>query len=179
MVEPILVPRRGLMMLALAAAHLVCVSLSALGVRPPGGSLPGRAIAWYAALSGADSNYGYFAPFVGTQLRLTFEVTDRVGRMTEEPFRPGDNREVALRIANLVAMFWSQDDGFRRALSASLAGKVLATRPEAESVAVRLDVFEMPTMEAYRQGDRPWWALYYRARFVPRAKLGAQKETVQ
>jgi hypothetical protein len=176
MVEPIFVPRRALVMLALAAAHLACVSLGALEVRFPGGSLPGRAIAWYAALSGADSSYGFFAPVVGTQLRMTFEVTDRAGKTAEEPLRLGDNREISLRIANVVAMFWIQDGDLRRTLSASLAGKVLAMHPEAESVAARLDVFEMPTMEGYREGNRPWWSLHYRARFVRRARLAAGRE---
>ena len=179
MVESILVPRRGLMMLALAAAHLVCVSLGALEVRLPDGGLAGRTIARYAALTGADSSYGFFAPFVGTQLRVIFEVTDRAGRKIEEPLQLGDNREISLRIANVVAMYWSQDDELRRALSASLAGKILATHPEAERVAVRLDVFEMPTMKAYREGDRPRWALHYRTRFVPRERLGAREEVVK
>lgn len=176
MVEPILVPRRGLMMLALAAAHLVCVSLGALKVSLPDRSLPGRAIARYAALTGADSNYGFFAPSVGRQLRLTFEVLDHAGGTTEEPLRLGDNREISLRTAQVVETFWTEDDDLRRALSASLAGKVLARHPEAKSVAVRLDLLEMPTMQAYREGEQPWWALYYRAQFVRWAKLGAQKE---
>src|SRR4051794_39472195 len=122
MIEPLVVPRRARVMLALAVAHLALVSLGALQVRLPDGSLPGKAIARYAALSGADSTYGFFAPFVGTQLRMAFEVTDRAGRTAEESLQLGDNREIRLRIANAVALFWIEDEDLRRALAASLAG---------------------------------------------------------
>ncbi|UQA58750.1 hypothetical protein [Polyangium aurulentum] len=163
-------------MLALAVTHLVGVSLGALEVRLPDVSPLERAFAQYAALTGADSSYSFFAPIVGTQLRMIFEVTDHAGRTIEEPFQLSDNREILLRISNVVALFWLEDDDLRRNLSASLAGKVLATHPEAKSAAVRLDVLQMPTMAAYREGNRPSWALHYRATFAPRVKLGVRKE---
>ena len=78
MVEAILIPRRALVMLALAVAHLVGVSLGTQG-RLPDVSPLGRAFAQYAAFTGADSSYSFFAPNVGTQLRMIFEVTDRAG----------------------------------------------------------------------------------------------------
>ena len=37
--------------------------------------------------------------------------------------------------------------------------------PEAEAVAIRLDVYALPSMEGYRNGVVPKWKTLYRARF--------------
>ena len=90
----------------------------------------GWAVAQVAALSGSDSAYGFFAPGVGSQLRATFQVVDADGATSDELLPTSASHEAKLRIADLIALFWTADEGLRRALAASWAGRILAKHPE-------------------------------------------------
>jgi hypothetical protein len=133
-------------------------------------------ISQYAALSGTDSGYGYFAPDVGTHLRVTFALTSADGKTSADVLTTGASHEADLRIGDMIAMFWMVDQDLQRSLAASWAGRMLARHPEAERVVVHLDVYELSTMAEYREGKRPGWSPYYEAEFVRRAKLGAAEE---
>lgn len=166
METPIKPPRRAYPALAAALAHLGLVAACAFQLGVFGESRATPVLAEYAALTGAGNSYGFFAPYVGTQLRLTCEV--RAGRWRDRIVvpPPAANHEVALRLAEMVAIFWQEDEAQRRALAASVAGRMFALHPEAESVAVLLDVYDLPSMKTYREGKRPSYALHYLARFV-------------
>jgi hypothetical protein len=133
-------------------------------------------IARYGALSGTDSSYGFFAPAVGTQLRVTFELTREDGTKSEDVLTTGASHEADLRIGDMVAIFWMDDEDLRRSLVGSWAGRMLARHPEATSVVVRLDAYDLPTMAEYRRGERPDWAPHYEAEFVHRKSLDAAPE---
>ncbi|WP_437285768.1 hypothetical protein [Sorangium sp. So ce406] len=167
--------RRGLALMTLAAAaHLGCVLLGALHVDPQGAGRLGRVIAYHSALSGADSGYNFFAPSVGALPWARFQVTDARGRVNADALESGANHEADLRVRSLVSLFLTEEDeSLRRALAASLAGKVLARYPGAASVVVRLEICDLPSMEEYRDGKRPAWNLIYRAKLVPLARLAA------
>lgn len=130
-------------------------------------------IARYAALSGTDSSYGFFAPEVGTQLRVTFELTCADGSKRTDILTTGASHEADLRIGDMVAIFWTADEDLQRGLAASWAGRMLARHPEATRVVVHLDSYDLPTMAEYKQGERPDWSPHYEAEFVRRATLGA------
>jgi hypothetical protein len=131
----------------------------------------GWAVAQVAALSGSDSAYGFFAPGVGSQLRATFQVVDKDGATSDELLPTSASREAKLRIADLIALFWTGDEGLRRALAASWAGRILAKHPNAEGVMVHVDAYDLPSMAEYSAGKRPEWAPYYDATFVRKANL--------
>jgi hypothetical protein len=135
----------------------------------------------YAALSGTDGAYGFFAPGVGTQLRATFEVTDAGGHKSTDVLTTGVSHEADLRVGDLVAMYWIADQSLQRSLAASWAGRMFAKHPGAESVTVRLEAYDLPSMDEYREGRRPGWYPHYEAKFVPRAKLheGQEAKRVQ
>jgi hypothetical protein len=130
----------------------------------------------YGALSGTDSSYGFFAPEVGTQLRVLFELTCADGTKRTDILTTGASHEADLRIGDMVAIFWSADEDLQRGLAASWAGRMLARHPEATRVVVHLDAYELPTMAEYKQGERPDWSPHYQAEFVRRATLGAEPE---
>jgi hypothetical protein len=133
-------------------------------------------IARYGALSGTDSSYGFFAPAVGTQLRVSFELTREDGTKTTDVLTTGASHEADLRIGDMVAIFWMADEDLQRSLAASWAGRMLARHPEATRVVVHLDAYELPTMAEYQRGERPDWAPHYEAEFVHRSRLGAAAE---
>jgi hypothetical protein len=135
-----------------------------------------QVITQYGALSGTDSSYGFFAPSVGTQLRVKFELTDAEGKKSEDILTTGASHEADLRIGDMVAMFWMAEQDLQRAMAACWAGRILARHPDADCVVVHLDAYDLPTMAEYREGQRPDWSPYYEAEFVHRAKLGAAEE---
>jgi hypothetical protein len=157
-------------LLGAAAAHLVLVASSALHPDLAAQGPLGRGAATYAAVSGADTAYGFFAPEVDAQLRASFEVRRADGRIEPDELGTGASAEGAFRIRNLAGAVREGGEGWRRALAASMAGHVLGKHPDAESVLVRFESYDLPCMAATRRGARPGWTLHYEARFAPRAR---------
>jgi hypothetical protein len=158
-------PRLRIARLIAAAAHLGLVGAGALQVLPRGQGWAARAVSEYAALSGAEGFYTFFAPGVDTQLRPMFDVTASSGEVITDTLKGTVNSEVDLRVANLIGLSWSED--FRRALMASWAGAMFARHPGAARVEARVEFYELPSMEEYRAGQRPAWRLFQRATFSP------------
>lgn len=152
----------------LAAAHLVVVALGAAGLLVgPGGTLAGHAVRWYGAMTGADAGYSYFAPGVGSELRLRFVLADGRGREWEDELTAGQNQEVRLRIGSMTGLFPAARaaEAFRHDLAASWAAAMLGRHPDAVQVGVRIEGYEVPSMAEYRAGWRPRWVLLYAATF--------------
>ncbi|WP_437627812.1 hypothetical protein [Sorangium sp. So ce1151] len=163
---------RAIILLAAAAAHLAVVCLGALQVHVGDEGWARRAVKYYGLLSGADSGYSFFAPGVGTTLSASFQVNGADGKIASDVLETGVSREADIRVRNIIGMFWLEEDEMvRRSLVASWAGKVLARHPDADSVVVQLDTFELPSMAEYREGKTTGWELNYRAKFVHHAKL--------
>ncbi|WP_437896453.1 hypothetical protein [Sorangium sp. So ce124] len=164
-----------LFVLPAAAIHLgLVLVLGVLHVRLPYGGWVEPAVSYYGALSGASSAYSFFAPSVGPLPWATFEVRDRAGTLTTEVLETGANREADLRIKNIIGMYWDeQDPAARRALIASWVAKVFARHPEADSVVVRLESYDLPSMAEYRAGKQPRWYAEYQAKFNLKTQLAA------
>jgi hypothetical protein len=148
------------------AAAVVQLGFAAAGAMELDFDHANPVLAEYGALTGTDSSYGFFAPSVGTQLRVTFVLTDAAGAITTDVLTTGVSKEADLRIGDMVAIFWMDDQDLQRAMAGSWAGRMLARHPEAARVAVHLDAYDLPTMDGYREGKRPEWAPYYEAVFV-------------
>ncbi|WP_437283739.1 hypothetical protein WME90_44435 [Sorangium sp. So ce375] len=167
--------KRALFLLPAAAIHLgLVIVLGVLHVRLPYGGWAERAVGYYGAFSGASSAYSFFAPSVGPLLWATFQVRDRAGTLTTEVLETGASREADIRVKNIVGMYWDeQDPAVRRSLVASWAAKVFAKHPEADSVVVRLEIYDLPSMAEYREGKEPRWHVEYQAKFNLKAQLAA------
>ncbi|KYF77652.1 hypothetical protein BE11_34805 [Sorangium cellulosum] len=165
--------KRALFVLPAAAIHLgLVIVLGVLHVRLPYGGWVERAVGYYGALSGASSAYSFFAPSVGPLPWATFQVRDRAGTLTTEVLETGASREADLRVKNIIGMYWDeQDPAMRRSLVASWVAKVFAKHPEAESVVVRLESYDLPPMAEYRAGKQPRWYVEYQAKFNMKAQL--------
>jgi hypothetical protein len=166
--------RRKIALLALVGGHLGLVAMSALHVDVGGEGGIGRAAQYYSQLTGADTRFGFFAEDVGTLPRATFDVTED-GVTTTEDLETGASREGDFHVILLVASLFGVEGGdeAQRAVAASMAAKILARHPAADSVVVHGQSYALPTMEDYRQGARPAWDVIYEGQFMPRAKVEA------
>jgi hypothetical protein len=152
----------------LALAHLVLVVCGAFGgldvlKEAPGGQWPRVG----TTLSGAETNFGFFAPAVASSNRPRFVITDGDGQPRE--VRPDDapNHEVRIRAASPRHLFLVPE--LRDPIAASWAGQVFGRHPQADAVTVRVEEYVLPTLEEYRDGKRPQWQPIYDATFARHA----------
>jgi hypothetical protein len=124
-------------------------------------------------MSGADSGYGFFAPSVGSQTRAVFTLSDGAGRTWTDTFDEGGNHEVQLRLGSMVSN--TSYEGLRRGLAASWSGKLFARHPDAHEVRVRIELYDLPPMDEYRDGARPEWRTVYEATFLRDEPLAEQE----
>jgi hypothetical protein len=147
-----------------AVGHLVLVISGAAGLRLlPSASGLGGALRWYGAVSGADSSYGFFAPNVGPDARAVLTIVDDTGRSWTEPLDEAGNQEVRLRLGN-VASQGTEGHG-RLGLAASWAARAFGRHPQASVVTVRVEIYDIPTMQEFRNGEGPEWVTVYQRAF--------------
>jgi hypothetical protein len=142
---------------------------------PPGG--PAReaftkVFPVYGMLTGADFGFSYFAPEIGSELRARFDIVDKSGGHSQDLLERNVSREGTLRIMNVIGLLGGviREEKARRALAASWAGKIFARHPEAGRVTVVLESYELPPMQAYREGARTRWSSFYRATYSRRGR---------
>jgi hypothetical protein len=158
----------------LAAVHLGLVVCGAANWFPQSGRGPAaKSLRWYGAMSGANSGYGFFAPEVGAQARAVFTLRDQTSRVWSDTLEAGENNEVQLRVSGMVSDVPTGRQ--RRALAASWAGKMFARWPEAEEITVRIEFFDLPTMDEYRDGEKPEWATEYEVTFYREGSSSEQE----
>ncbi|MDC0668534.1 hypothetical protein [Nannocystis radixulma] len=162
-------PRRRIILLAAAAAHLALVVVGAFGICLWAAGPPGKLLTYYSTLSGADSSYGYFAPGVGSPPTATFTVVDAEGRAFVDTLAPRFTREGDIRVEDLLEVFEKGgpgDEALRAELAASWAANLFERHPRAASVTIDMGKWRVPTMAGLRNGKPTRWRSFYRARVV-------------
>jgi hypothetical protein len=150
----------------IALLHLMWAGLGAFQVPPFQGATPVDVWArGYASWTGANSRFSFFAPGVSPAIRASFDVADAEGRAVQDRFL-FDSGAVNVRMHAMMLRFDLKQgrDTLARAWAASMFGRY----PEARAVTVRVEAMALPSMEAYREGERPHWLDAYRAGFEHR-----------
>src|SRR5688572_27604880 len=93
---------RQVLLVGALAGHLALVVAGAAHLTSRVNGPLGRALRFYAALTGAGDSYSYFAPEVGPQLRARFTLSTPRGGRLEETLEAGKSREVGFRLGNLA-----------------------------------------------------------------------------
>ena len=161
--------RRRLLTL-LGAGHLVVVICGAAYLLPEQSTSGiGKTVEWYGRMSGADSQYGFFAPEVTALYRSRFILQDERGATWSDSLEQAKSPEVALRLEGVVERAFSngaaEESAERRERLVKSWAAVMFTRHlRAVSLLVAVEVFDVPTMAEYRGGDRPEWKALYTAR---------------
>lgn len=163
------------LMLGFAAAHLVLVVCGAASVAPvPRGNPAGETLACYAAASGADNGYGFFAPGVGPQFRTRFILSDGEGRTWSEDLQIGNSQEANLRFTGISSLLVTMEPPLQHRILQSFAATMFGRHADAQSVTVRVEMLgfdrspnesDFPTMAEYRSGVRPKWLPLMEATF--------------
>lgn len=148
-----------------ALAHVGFITAGALRLEMSrAGALP----ACYAVLSGTEGPYGFFAPGVSPELRATFHIEDGAGAVTTDVLETGVTPEANRRFKNLVTKLrLARGVAGARLFTLSWAKRMFGRHPSAKSVTVRVEAYDLPTMEAWRKGQRATWRLLYQETFVP------------
>jgi hypothetical protein len=165
--------RLRLLAIALVTVHLVLVVCGAAHFRLVPLSMGGIVQHIYGSLSGSDSGFGFFAPGVSSAMRATFTMTDAHGKTWTDVLEHGNNREARLRLGTVVSNF--AEEKMRRDVAASCAATMFGRHPTACQVVVRVEVYELPPMEAYRDGAQPEWVPVYEVK-VTREHTPDQEE---
>jgi hypothetical protein len=144
-----------------AALHLVLVAGGAFKKPFLPRKLPAAgALRIYGAISGSDSNYGFFAPSVGPTLRAVFVLTDGNKSWTATAI-DGLNAEAGLRAGCPASVFGMPESSeeTRQGLVASWAANALSRHPAATAVTIRVEVFDPPSMAEFAEGKTAEWKM--------------------
>lgn len=163
-------PKHGAVLVV--ALHLLLVLMGALHLPSPPAHSPFYFLTAYMDYSGASSDYRFFSPTVGSQVRARFLHSDGSGTEREIQLTT-PSREVNLRISSMLMSSVNLPE-IRDAMAASWAAMILAGQPPGARVSVILEVFHSPSMAEYRRGERGAWRPVYRGDF--RAEAGAPAE---
>ena len=134
----------------------------------------GRVVRAYGDFSGANNSYGFFAPSVASEVRARFVLVDPRGLRYGDSLKAG-KPEVDLRVHTLLNFFPVNEaqDLFARSWAALMLGR----HPGADTVVVLVDIYDLPTMRAWRDGARPSWSPFYRGTFARAANAGRRAGT--
>lgn len=145
----------------LAALHLGLVICGAAhsNVLPPE-TAPGHALRVARAYSGSDASFSFFAPGVSSQLRARFVLIDAAGGEWHDTLDSAMTREAKLRVSSGVSLL-GDFPGLMKVFGPSWSATMFGRHPGAAKVVVALEQHQLPTMEQYRQGQRPEWKTVY------------------
>lgn len=147
--------------------HLTLVVAGAAHLLPHLDGTVGLGIRFYTALSGSGDAYSFFAP-VGPQVRARFVLSSPQGQHAEETLETGKSREVGFRVGNIAGTIRvaAKRSDLQRAFLGALAANRFGAHPEASEVQVKIEEWEMPSMDEFRAGSRPWWRVLSEATFT-------------
>ena len=159
---------RSRLAILMAIAHVSAVICGASHFAPSA-TPAGRAYRCCTEISGAASNYGFFAPRVGARHRARFILQDQQGATWTDALDETGSPEARLRVTGLVEdPFMSgraaEHPEMRCRLIRSWAATMFTRHPAATSVTIEVEAYDIPTIVEYRAGSRPTWVKVYQAR---------------
>jgi hypothetical protein len=152
-----------------AALHLLIVICGACDSLPDGSTGPlAHILQSYAAMSGAESQYGFYAPDVGERHRPRFILKDDRGFTWQDSFEGTKSPEARLRLEGTADYAFAngaadKSPSIRQHLVKSWAAAMFTRHPSASSLTVVVEAFEIPTMAEFRAGSRRRWRMVYQA----------------
>jgi hypothetical protein len=139
-----------------AGAHLALAALYAphIPIEPHLPRSIDRVLALYGRLSGVHTHFDFFAPSVATQARAQFRIIAADGSAHEVRLATPSG-EVNTRIA-MMLKFYAYAEQAPHILR-GMGEYMLRLNPQAATVVTRVEVLDIPTLEAAAAGARPRW----------------------
>jgi hypothetical protein len=148
---------------ALAGLHIAMVACGAAGWSVlPADTAIGHGLQVLRGYTGSDASYGFFAPGVSCTVRPAFTLIDAEGKRWTDTLDADMGREAQLRIGSGVGLTGAFP-GLLPRFAHSWAATMLGRHPTAKTVIVRIEMCEVPPMDAYRNGQRPGWVQVFPA----------------
>jgi hypothetical protein len=110
--------------------------------------------------TGSDASYGFFAPGVSSQMKASFLMIDAHGKEWTDTLEGNMTREAQLRVASGISRV-AEFPGLMRKFGPSWAATMFGRHPTAKTVVISIEIYELPTMDEYTQGERPHWETVY------------------
>jgi hypothetical protein len=151
---------------AAALAHLALVVCGAVGLELAGRGPALGIVAQYSDVSGADTQYGFFAPGVASQCRAVMTLRDAQGREWTDELADDPGTQFGWRTGSAIDALPRTPDKLKRSLAGSWAAVLFGRHPDAALVVVDAQIEVVPTMERWREGARPEWKSLYTSTFV-------------
>jgi hypothetical protein len=161
--------RRHLAWTIAAFLHLVLVICGAASVTLSGRNLALGILAQYSEVSGADTQYGFFAPAVASQCRAILTLRDAEGREWSDTIAADPAAGFGWRTSSAIDAIPRLPENLRRALAGSWAAVMFGRHPNAVEVVVDAQIELLPTMAEWNAGARPMWESFYSSTFVRKA----------
>jgi hypothetical protein len=117
----------------------------------------------YQSLSGSFRDYRFFAPSVASDSKAGFLLKSKTGELRMVNFA-STNKEINFRYNCIISSM--RDERAQDLFARSWAAFLLGANPDADSVAVVVKAFIVPTMADYRRGVQPDWRLVYASEFA-------------
>src|ERR1044071_1720116 len=124
----------------------------------------GRWISIYMDYAGSNRDYSFFAPSVANGLRAFCIVEDSSGKETVYSISTS-NGEANFRFDCLVSACMRKPEGMDM-FGQSWAAFYLGQQADARKAIIVSQSYQLPSMEAYRKGDRAKWKTIYTGTFV-------------
>lgn len=161
--------RRHLAWAIAACLHLVLVICGAASVTLSGRNLALGILAQYSEVSGADTQYGFFAPSVASQCRAILTLRDAEGREWSDTVAADPAAGFGWLTSSAIDSIPRLPENLRRALAGSWAAVMFGRHPQAVEVVVDSQIEMLPTMPEWDAGARPEWKSLYKSTFVRKA----------
>jgi len=135
---------------------------------PVEGYLPAvieRPLKLYGTYTGAQTHFNFFAPTVSTQARAQFVLTKPDGSQVRDELLT-TNFEANQRLAMMFTFYGVAE--VRPFLARSWAVHMLNRHPEADSVEVRVEALDIPTLAEIKSGKAARWVEIDRSKVTRR-----------
>ena len=142
--------------MAAAGIHLVIAALFSTHVRvekyiPAAVERPLRI---YGSYTGAHTRFNFFAPTVPSQARVHFTLVNADGRAREVDLST-TSAEANQRLATMFTFY--EMPHLRPFLVRAWAAYVVSLHPHAQSIEVRVEILDIPTLAEARAGKMASW----------------------
>ncbi len=127
----------------------------------------GRWMSLYMNYVGSNRDYSFFAPSVANALRAVCVVGDSLG--VAQVYKIGTpDREANFRIDCLISACMRKQEGMDM-FSQSLAAFYLSHYPHASKATIISQSYQIPAINAYQKGARPFWTTIYTGTFISKS----------
>ena len=157
-------PRLHKIYYALAVIHLIMVGLFASHFAEWGKpeSLVNKGLSTVGDYTGSNNIFSFFAPGLSDQPYVVYAIKDTLNKEHYIDLQ-GTSPDFTNRLNNIYGYLTLPEA--RPVFSASLAQYVLNRHPEANTVRVAMVIQKIPSLQAYKNGERCKWHFWFNRDF--------------